>query len=315
MKQIIACILVVSFTLIAVTSVHGSSVTLDHITWGYTTSGGLCNNTLIGFKFRIHNDTEFKIKGFSTGFRVYSPDGAQWNTTVGEWLIDDCDVWFDLVCSVGEFGITGSGADTIGFGASVISGPGIPPGMDTVALFIGIGPIPDGNLYRTLCIDSSYYPPSGAWMWSYGAGGSAPPYWGGPYCYYIEEYYCQDPDGDGVVSGCDNCCAVYNPDQADSDWDGVGDACEGMMVPLRDVTDDCCPQYCCDIRGDVDHNGSSTIDIADLVYYVDYMFNSGATPTCLRETDMDANFQYDIADLVYIVDYMFTGGPPPVPCP
>src|SRR5690606_7325361 len=35
-----------------------------------------------------------------------------------------------------------------------------------------------------------------------------------------------DPDGDGVPSGCDNCPAVSNPDQADSDDNGVGDACE-----------------------------------------------------------------------------------------
>lgn len=35
-----------------------------------------------------------------------------------------------------------------------------------------------------------------------------------------------DTDGDGVVSIRDNCPLVANPDQADSDGDGVGDACE-----------------------------------------------------------------------------------------
>ena len=40
-----------------------------------------------------------------------------------------------------------------------------------------------------------------------------------------------DRDDDGVPNITDNCPDVYNPDQEDSDGDGVGDACEGV----RDV--------------------------------------------------------------------------------
>jgi len=39
---------------------------------------------------------------------------------------------------------------------------------------------------------------------------------------------CTDNDADGVQDGVDNCPWVANPDQADSDHDGVGDACEGV---------------------------------------------------------------------------------------
>ena len=75
---------------------------------------------------------------------------------------------------------------------------------------------------------------------------------------------------------------------------------------------------CCEVRGDIDHSGGEApIDIADLVYLVDFMFLGGAEPPCFDEGDVDASGSapIDIADLVYLVDYMFNSGPEPSPCP
>jgi hypothetical protein len=117
--------------------------------------------------------------------------------------------------------------------------------------------------------------------------------------------YCVDSDGDGVgdpdnadsLCGVDNCPDVYNPDQVDTNGDGIGDAC------------------CCTIRADIDHNGTGP-DIADLVSLVDFMFGGGTALACPAEADINGNGSGpDIADLVYLVEYMFSSGPAPVACP
>lgn len=49
-----------------------------------------------------------------------------------------------------------------------------------------------------------------------------------------EEYKAEnDPDGDSFFGDTDNCPEVYNPDQKDSDEDGVGDACDDQITDDR----------------------------------------------------------------------------------
>ncbi|HOP07177.1 MAG TPA: PKD domain-containing protein [candidate division Zixibacteria bacterium] len=73
---------------------------------------------------------------------------------------------------------------------------------------------------------------------------------------------------------------------------------------------------CVDYRGNVDNDPNQLITIADLVYLVDYMFNSGPEPICMKEANIDGDFlgQITVADLVYLVNYMFDQGPLPVIC-
>ena len=48
---------------------------------------------------------------------------------------------------------------------------------------------------------------------------------------------------------------------------------------------------------------------------VDYMFLSAPEPPCFDEANLIPNFHLDIADLTYLVDYMFNEGPEPIICP
>jgi len=68
----------------------------------------------------------------------------------------------------------------------------------------------------------------------------------------------------------------------------------------------------------VDGDAFDSIDIADLVYMVSYMFKEGPPPTCWPEADVNAlgdPESIDVSDLVYLVNYMFKQGPEPEPCP
>jgi hypothetical protein len=194
-----------------------------------------------------------------------------------------------------------------------------------------------GNLIVSGCTNSSNFPTTtAAYDTSYNGGGSG---WvGGDYggdayiaiyskdCYFdsdtdlvvnlfdncpsVANPLQTDTDSDGHGDSCDNCITVYNPDQIDTDQDGVGDSC----------------QTCClgSVRGNIDYDQTDVIDISDLVYMVDYMFNGGPAPTCWDEANVDGSgpvippyegpADIDIADLVYLVDYMFASGPAPPNC-
>ncbi len=139
------------------------------------------------FRFGIANNTGKAIAGFSHGFKVYSPDGAKWGTTgadttgaLGKEIMDG-GVFFN------GFSLSGSGADTIGVGAFRIMKDGIPSGWSNEAFAMQIGPLTEQQLGKTICIDSTFFPPGGAWLWSMEGQGQVRPKWDGPYCFTIKK--------------------------------------------------------------------------------------------------------------------------------
>ena len=114
-------------------------------------------------------------------------------------------------------------------------------------------------------------------------------------------------------SGCTSCDDAENPEGL-FEYSWLGDTLTFTQT-IGDVTKTVTLiSGCCRIRADMGHDGG--VDIADMVWLVDYMFYNAPPPVCMAEADVDGDGSelVDISDLVYLVDWMFTGGPPPPPC-
>ena len=107
---------------------------------------------------------------------------------------------------------------------------------------------------------------------------------------------CTQPSGFALDSS-DNCPDRSNPSQADTDGDGIGDAC-----------------CCIGNRGDVNGDGDDAT-VLDMTYIIDRIFRGGALPDCPVEADLDLNgTSADILDLTYLINFIFRGGFPPGLC-
>ena len=78
-----------------------------------------------------------------------------------------------------------------------------------------------------------------------------------------------------------------------------------LMIP------DTLPQF---TRGDVDASGE--LNISDPIYNLNYQFDGGPAPPCLKAADDDDNGEIDVSDPIYSLNYQFSNGPPePAPFP
>ncbi|MBD3297795.1 MAG: hypothetical protein GF341_03990 [candidate division Zixibacteria bacterium] len=123
--------------------------------------------------------------------------------------------------------------------------------------------------------------------------------WGDPDSTVVQ---CEGADG-FVRQHPDNCVGVFNPDQADSNGDGIGDACDT----------DCL----CAFQGDLDGNGA--LDAIDLNLMIEVLFFNGSDvcdPTCPNcRSDVTCDDVSDSTDLNYLITAIFFNGAPPCdPC-
>lgn len=93
-----------------------------------------------------------------------------------------------------------------------------------------------------------------------------------------------DTDGDGIPDARDNCPDTYNPDQADTNGNGIGDVCEGIQTDtdedgIPDISDNCPSTYNPD-QTDTDGNGIGDVcdEIASIEYTIKITVSTDAGP-------------------------------------
>ncbi len=108
-----------------------------------------------------------------------------------------------------------------------------------------------------------------------------------------------DVDIDGVPDSCDNCPGEWNPNQADTNSNQIGDVCDGCCLPPT--------------VGDVDQSG--IVDISDISVLIDNQFLTLTPLLCEPEGDVDFSGVVDISDLSVLIDNQFLTLTPLEPCP
>jgi hypothetical protein len=171
-----------------------------------------------GFQIRMTNtsSTNYNI---SNGFRLFSPDGAEWgwpardttfdtvipgvlvNTIVDSILVIDptFELFFNVTFNRIYTNTDGVGADTVAFaGAANAVNLGLRPGTDVVAYEFPIQPTLESHNTH-ICIDSSWFPPGGTWKWAaIDLSGQIAPDWSGQECFKV--FNPEAPQGELAVS-------------------------------------------------------------------------------------------------------------------
>lgn len=139
---------------------------------------------------------------------------------------------------------------------------------------------------------------------------------------------CVDTDLDGYgdpghpENTCvvDNCPSMSNPNQLDSDNDGLGDVCDNCPFAANagqndtdndGIGDACC---CVGLTGNVDCDLGNGTDIADLSALIDYLYITFTPLCCPNSANIDGLPGIDIADLSALIDYLYISFTPPSGC-
>lgn len=255
MKTAIVLAAVILLIVAPVSSEDEGAISLDHVDGLFTGDKIPVSDNEVTFWLRLTNNMPNKVKALTNGFEISGSDpSVTWSVTDYDAIPLFANI-FDFYWGIDTFSLDGALADTIGYGGAVL-GAGLPPNYDAESYWITLVINDPAGAGHQICLDSCYYPPSGDWMWAYGAVGSIPPSWDGPHCFEIY-----------------NCCAGMrgnidcSPDNLITISDLVylaGYMFGGEPAPLNMAT--------------ADFFDDGIADITDLIHLVEFMFNGGPPP-------------------------------------
>ncbi|MFH2048014.1 MAG: hypothetical protein ABIJ12_01090 [bacterium] len=181
---------------------NADGITVSNFDGGWDNDTKVTTDRPVTWTLRMDVPQEL-IYAFTNGFRVYlSEDGTRDGIiTEGigfEPITAQTLVYFPGASYSEHFSSNdGFGADTVGFGT--FGGFGGEPINRHEDVWTITTQVEDNAISNYLCLDSSFYPPGGAWLWATLEGETVKPPWDGPHCYLIEPC-CQGIRGDVVGS-------------------------------------------------------------------------------------------------------------------
>ena len=101
-----------------------------------------------------------------------------------------------------------------------------------------------------------------------------------------------DMDEDGILDDSDNCIEDYNPNQADTDEDGIGDLCD----PCNNL-----------IWTGGDINADLTLNIQDILLIVDIVLGTNDSQCGYEAADITQDGHLNILDVIGLVQLVFGG--------
>ena len=105
-----------------------------------------------------------------------------------------------------------------------------------------------------------------------------------------------DVDEDGVLDSDDNCIDIANPNQADIDFDGAGDAC--------DPCDNQNVYTFGNINGTIDQEGLAIVDIFDVMELVDILLSDDHESCGSEIADMNSDGNQNVVDIIFLVQML-----------
>ncbi len=108
-----------------------------------------------------------------------------------------------------------------------------------------------------------------------------------------------DVDEDGVLDSDDNCIDIANPNQADIDFDGAGDAC--------DPCDNQNVYTFGNINGTIDQEGFAIVDIFDVMELVDILLGDDNESCGSEIADMNSDGNQNVVDIIFLVQMLLGG--------
>jgi len=203
------------------------------------------------------------LTAFQNGFRIYSPDGAIWQPVTYDTMSINWASMFDGGVFINPHSVTGSGADTVGFGGFQMFAGGVSAPFDQQVYWIETMVFPQ-DTGKYICIDSCWYPPNMDWLWSTTVMGTIKPDWDGPHCFEIVY----------DSSKCDCEPGEMNGDSVINIFDITG-----IISYLYLEGDPPIPYELC--SGDM--NGDCVVNIFDITGLISFLYQDGADPVSCEE--------------------------------